>query len=111
MREEWEKVKLSYEILIDRKTRLKYDRNSVVADPKAAVGRAVGGAVGNAVATAVQAPGEAEDGRVGGTLYSSFINITDMDFVLVYQLDNTRITRLDLKKVFQEGEKKRIDLN
>lgn len=49
VREEWEKVKLSYEILIDRKTRLKYDRNSVVADPGAAVGRAVGGAVGNAV--------------------------------------------------------------
>jgi len=49
VREEWEKVKLSYEILIDRKSRLKYDRNSVVADPGAAMGRAVGGAVGNAV--------------------------------------------------------------
>lgn len=47
VREEWEKVKLSYEILIDRKTRLKYDRNSVVADPGAAVGRAVGGAMGS----------------------------------------------------------------
>jgi hypothetical protein len=34
---------------MDRKTRLKYDRNSVVADPGAAMGRAVGGAVGNAV--------------------------------------------------------------
>lgn len=45
VREEWEKVKLSYEILQDRKTRMKYDRNSVVADPGAAVGRAVGSAV------------------------------------------------------------------
>ena len=42
-------MKLSYEILSDRKTRLKYDRNSVVADPGKAVGRAVGGAVSNAV--------------------------------------------------------------
>lgn len=49
VREEWEKVKLSYEILIDRKTRLKYDRNSVVADPGAALTEAVGGAVGNVV--------------------------------------------------------------
>ncbi|KAL3781824.1 hypothetical protein HJC23_011133 [Cyclotella cryptica] len=54
VREEWEKVKLSYEILIDRKTGLKYDRNSVVADPGAAVGRAVGGAVGNAFAWGVE---------------------------------------------------------
>ena len=45
VREEWEKVKLSYEILQDRKTRMKYDRNSVVADPGAAVGRVVGSAV------------------------------------------------------------------
>ena len=67
-------------------------------------------AVGNAVATAVQVPREAEGGRVGGTLYSSFINITDMDFVLVYKLDNTRITRLDLNEVFKERKKKRINL-
>ncbi len=51
-----------------------------------------------------------EDNRVGGTLYSSFINITDMEFILVYKLDNTKITRLDLKGVFKEGKKKRIKL-
>lgn len=68
-------------------------------------------AIGNVVATAVQVPREAEDGRVGGTLYSSFISITDMEFVLVYQLDNTRITRLNLREVFKEGKKKRIDLS
>ena len=47
MREEWERVKFSYEILIDPKSRKSYDRNSKVAevleDPTKAVGRAVVG--------------------------------------------------------------------
>jgi choloylglycine hydrolase len=67
-------------------------------------------AIGNAVATAVQVPREAEDGRVGGTLYTSFIDISDMEFVLVYQLDNEKITRLDLNKEFQASKRKRINL-
>jgi len=51
VREEWERVKFSYEILSDPKSRKNYDRNSSVAevleDPGAAVGRAVvGGAMG-----------------------------------------------------------------
>ena len=50
VREEWERVKFSYEILSDPKVRKNYDRNSSVAtvleDPGAAVGRAVlGGAM------------------------------------------------------------------
>ena len=50
VRDEWEKVKLSYEILSDPKTRMNYDRNSVAAEvlnnPGGAVGRAaVGGAM------------------------------------------------------------------
>jgi hypothetical protein len=50
VRDEWEKVKLSYEILCDTQMRKNYDRNSSVAevlsDPGAAVGRAViGGAM------------------------------------------------------------------
>lgn len=50
VRNEWERVKLSYEILSDPKMRKNYDRNSSVAevlkDPGAAVGRAVvGGAM------------------------------------------------------------------
>jgi len=47
VREEWERVKFSYEILIDPKSRKSYDRNSKVAevleDPTKAVGRAVVG--------------------------------------------------------------------
>lgn len=50
VRDEWEKVKLAYEILSDPKTRQSYDRNSAAAemlkDPGGAVGRAVmGGAM------------------------------------------------------------------
>ena len=39
-------------------------------------------------------------------LYSSFINIFDMDFILVYQLDNTKITHLDLNEEFRGRKKK-----
>mmetsp|Transcript_5886 Transcript_5886/g.12772 ORF Transcript_5886/g.12772 Transcript_5886/m.12772 type:complete len:222 (-) Transcript_5886:106-771(-) len=51
VREEWERVKFSYEILSDPKMRKNYDRNSSVAEvldnPGGAVGRAVvGGAMG-----------------------------------------------------------------
>ncbi|MEA3462267.1 MAG: carcinine hydrolase/isopenicillin-N N-acyltransferase family protein, partial [Bacteroidota bacterium] len=41
--------------------------------------------VGNTMAGAVQVPRAIEDERVGGTLYTSFINISDMEFVLVYK--------------------------
>mmetsp|Transcript_19538 Transcript_19538/g.28404 ORF Transcript_19538/g.28404 Transcript_19538/m.28404 type:complete len:97 (-) Transcript_19538:547-837(-) len=46
VRDEWERIKLSYEILSDPKMRLRYDRNTAIADPGAAVGRAALGAVG-----------------------------------------------------------------
>jgi hypothetical protein len=46
-----------------------------------------------------------------GTPYSSFLNISDLKFVLVYQLDNTKINRLDLNAKFRNNRKRRIDLN
>lgn len=53
VRDEWERVKFSYEILSDPKTRKNYDRNSSVAeileDPAAAAGRAVVGGAMNGV--------------------------------------------------------------
>ena len=66
--------------------------------------------VGNALAVAAQSPRESEEGRVGGTLYSSFINITDMEFVLIPKLDNASIIRLDLIETFEANKKKRIHL-
>ncbi len=39
VRDEWERIKLSYEILSDKKVRLKYDRQSALNDPGKALGR------------------------------------------------------------------------
>jgi DnaJ-class molecular chaperone len=50
VREEWERIKLSYEILSDKRARRRYDRHEVIADPGAAMRRAAVGAVGNGVA-------------------------------------------------------------
>lgn len=65
-------------------------------------------AVGNAIGGAVQVPREDESGRVGGTLYSSFMDITEMEFVLVPRLDNTQVIRLDLRMEFAKGKKRKI---
>jgi len=66
--------------------------------------------VGNIVARAVQVPRQDQGGKTAGTLYTSFINITDMEFVLVYKLDNAKITRLDLKSEFNKTKKRKIVL-
>lgn len=67
--------------------------------------------VGNVIARAVQPPRADEKGRIGGTLYSTFINISDMQFVLIYKLDNTKITKLDLKSEFKKRKKRKIKLH
>jgi choloylglycine hydrolase len=66
--------------------------------------------VGNAIGGAVQIPQKGEKGKLGGTLYSTFINVSDMEFKLVYQLDNSRITKLDLRKEFEKSQKQKIKL-
>lgn len=66
--------------------------------------------VGTAAARAVQTPFADKDGRTGGTLYSTFIDITDMKFILVHKLDNNKITQLDLKSEFDKSKKKKIKL-
>jgi len=48
VRMQWEKIKLSYEILSNRKMRTRYDRNVVIADPQAAMKRAAVEAAGGA---------------------------------------------------------------
>ena len=57
-----------------------------------------------------QAPKEIEDGKTGGTLYSTFIDITKMEFVLVYKLDNSKVIKLDLKKEFKKKNEREIEL-
>lgn len=66
--------------------------------------------VGQALGKAAQLPQTDENGRIGGTLYSTFINLTEMQFILVYQLDNSKILRLDLPDLFNEKRKQRLKL-
>ena len=49
VRDQWERIKLSYEILSDKRLRKRYDRHEVIADPMAAMQRAAVDAGGNAV--------------------------------------------------------------
>ncbi len=51
-----------------------------------------------------------ENGKKGGTLYTSFFDIADMKMVLVPKLDNSKAIVLDLKEEFEKGKKRRIDL-
>jgi len=64
--------------------------------------------VANTIAQAVQPPHTDENGKTGGTLYSTFINLTDMELVMVYKLDNKHITKLNLAEVFGKGKKEKI---
>ena len=66
--------------------------------------------VGNTLAQAVQPPTKNGEGRTGGTLYSTFIDVSEMEFVLVYKLDNLNITKLNLKEEFAEKSKRKIKL-
>ena len=66
--------------------------------------------IGNTVNKAVQPPRTDETGRTGGTLYTSFMNLTEMKFVLSYKLNNELVQILDLKEEFQRSKKKKIVL-
>jgi len=46
VRNEWERIKLSYEILSDKQMRMRYDRHESLAHPGAAMSRAAWSAVG-----------------------------------------------------------------
>ena len=66
--------------------------------------------VGNTFGQAVQPAGKTPDGRTVGTLYATFINITDNEFVLSYKLSNENIVKLDLTKEFAKKKKQKITL-
>lgn len=48
VRDQWERIKLAYEILKDKRMRKRYDRHEAISDPKAALKRAATDAAGNA---------------------------------------------------------------
>lgn len=66
--------------------------------------------VGNIIGGAVQVAREDESGRLGGTLYSTFMDISEMQMILVPRLDNDQLIRLDLKEEFGKGRRRKIRL-
>lgn len=66
--------------------------------------------VGNTFGQAVQPPSENEEGRVGGTVYTSFIDITDNKFFLSYKLSNENVIKLDLNDEFNKPKRQKIKL-
>jgi len=67
-------------------------------------------AVGNVIAKAVQLPTADSTGKTWGTLYTTFIDLTEMKFVLVYKLDNSKIRKLDILTELQTGKERKIKL-
>lgn len=66
--------------------------------------------VGNVIGKAVQLPQPDSAGKVGGTIYTTFIDLTDMKLVLVYKLDNSKIHKIDIITELQTGKKRKIEL-
>ncbi|MDO5978688.1 carcinine hydrolase/isopenicillin-N N-acyltransferase family protein [Flavivirga spongiicola] len=66
--------------------------------------------VGKVMAKVVQTPQADVTGKVGGTLYTTFIDVTEMKLVLVYKLDNSKVHKLDILKELKRGKSKKIKL-
>ena len=65
---------------------------------------------GNCIAGSVQ-PEANINGNKGGTLYSTFIDITNMRMVLSYKLSNENILKLDLNEAFASKKSRKIRLD
>lgn len=66
--------------------------------------------IGNTFGKAVQPAKELENGRLGGTVYTSFIDITDNKFFLSYKLSNKNVIQLDLNEEFAKSNRRKIEL-
>jgi choloylglycine hydrolase len=66
--------------------------------------------VGNTFGQAVQPPRKNEEGRVGGTVYTAFIDITDNKFFLSYKLSNENVIKLDLNTEFNKTKPQKIKM-
>lgn len=66
--------------------------------------------IGNTFGQAVQPPRVSEEGQTGGTVYTTFIDITDGQFFLSYKLNNENVIKLDLNAEFARSRAKKIEL-
>ena len=65
--------------------------------------------IGNTFGLAVQPARADENKRLGGTIYTSFIDITDNKFVLSYRLSNDDLVILDLEDEFAKSKRQTIN--
>lgn len=61
--------------------------------------------ISNLTGGAMQVPRKLENGNTVGTLYSSFIDLTDMKMVFLPKLDNSRVLQFDLAEEFKKTRK------
>ena len=66
--------------------------------------------VGNTFGQAVQPARANEEGRMGGTVYTTFIDITENKFFLSYKLSNENVIKLDLNQEFARSQQHKIQL-
>jgi len=66
--------------------------------------------IGNTFGQAVQPARKDENNRLGGTVYASFIDITDNKFILSYRLSNEDVIKLDLAVEFAKSKRQKIKL-
>lgn len=66
--------------------------------------------VGNTFGQAAQSPKPIENERVGGTVYTTFMDVMDNKFYLSYKLSNENVTILDLHTEFSKTKRQKIEL-
>ena len=64
--------------------------------------------VGNFLGAAAQPPRTDENGRMAGTLYSTFIDLKQLQLVFVPKLDSSKAEKLDLGALFSERKEKTL---
>jgi choloylglycine hydrolase len=66
--------------------------------------------IGNTFGQAVQPARKHENNRFGGTVYTSFIDVTENKFFLSYKLSNKNMIKFDLTEEFAKSKRQKINL-
>ena len=66
--------------------------------------------IGNTFGLAVQPAREDENKRLGGTIYTSFIDVSENKFILSYRLSNDDVVILNLAEEFAKSKRQTINL-
>jgi choloylglycine hydrolase len=64
----------------------------------------------NVMAVAVQIPQTNEEGKKGGTLYSTFVNLKTLELVVAPRMNNNKVMKFDLNTEFAKSKRQKIKL-